>query len=77
MMNSRLTQLKNSTYDELIQKYLLFNIGLQIVLCSVLATCFVLWLDKHPMYSFIDPSRDGKKTLNWFLGFMSWMLLMT
>lgn len=76
-MNSRQTALKYSTYDERIQAYLAFNIGLQIFICCVLATGFVIWLSRHPIYEFLDRTRSGRPFMNWCINFMSWMLLMT
>lgn len=83
MMNSRQSMVKYSTYDQRIQAYLAFNIGLQvdpshqIFICCVLATGFVLWLGHHSVYDYLDNSRQGKPVANWFISFMSWMLLMT
>lgn len=77
MMNSRTSSLKMSSYDDKIQNYLIFNILAQILICAFLATCFVVWLGKHPIYEIVDPARHNKPLLNWFLNFMSWMLLMT
>lgn len=77
MMNSRTTVVKYSTYDDCIQTYLVFNIGLQILVCSILATGFVLWLNQNPIYEYLNPGRHDRGVTNWFLNFMSWMLLMT
>ncbi len=83
MMNSRQSSVKHSTYDDRIQAYLAFNIGLQVGLadqvfvCCILATGFVLWLGRHPVYDYLDKSRTGRPVANWFISFMSWMLLMT
>ena len=83
MMNSRQTMLKYGTYDNRIQADLGFNIGIQvrsthqILICCILATGFVLWLDKHPVYDYLEKSRSGRPFANWCINFMSWMLLMT
>jgi hypothetical protein len=76
-MNSRTASLKYSTYDNKIQDYLMFNIGVQIGICIFLASCFVLWLKYHPVYEYINPPRAHQPTINWLINFMSWMLLMT
>ena len=77
MMNSRTSSLKMSSYDDKIQDYLMFNILMQVLICAFLATCFVMWLGNHPIYEIVDPTRHNKTLVNWFLNFMSWMLLMT
>lgn len=79
MMNSRVAALKYSSYDNSIQRYLISNICIQVFLSIVLASCYVLWLKKHPiLFEIIDSKRASNGSFfNWMLSFVTWMLMMT
>lgn len=69
--------IKDSTYDNKVQLYLIFNIILQIILCALLATGNLFWLRKHPMDKLVNPGDSSNPVVKWLINFMSWMLLMT
>ena len=81
MLNSRISVIKSSSIEKKIQGFMVFTVGLQIIICLVLAILNRVWLLSHPQlvsYFRIEVSRNSeylKTATDLTICFMRWVLL--